>query len=442
METIKKGSYRFNDELAFIRTGTPCVFNFTSNNTTFEGIAFNGLSATSWGVIYANDIETEELTPAYAISYGGLDGGWQNTNYQHITIPTDTEVDDTFATWFEANTEPIGAEATPAVEITYKGEPLTTLDVGDIVTLCTNERKLEGDLVIKANGGRGGSCTGTHIVDVDKLPEKGVEGTVYRVEETRLTEFGRRAESGEIVPTLWVYALLLNAEPNVYNVNSLDDVKEPQHLETFSFYFVMPEKMLYVWLEDEGGNLGWHSVPDGAPFLGEGEELYYITKQEHTYYEWVSEEFHNIIFEVEGTVISIASLLTGLGIEHSFNIIPTETTEGIKVSVNTDSITDDTALHFYYIEDKNGIYLYKDNGTGEYEWVLYDADITFDGFVIDEGDVVTDGCYAVGGYPGWKKYLKPSGQITVTQNNTNIDVRNFSRAKIKATEYGGKVVYE
>ena len=127
---------------------------------------------------------------------------------------------------------------------------------------------------------------------------------------------------------------------------------------------------------------------------------------------------------------------------NGFNIIPTKTTEGIKVSVGDDITDSDTIIHFYYIEDKNGIYLYKDNGTGKNEWVLYDADMTFDGFVVDEGDVVTDGCYAVGGYPGWKKYLKPSGQITVMQNNTNIDVRNVSRAKIKATEYGGKVVYE
>lgn len=202
MATIKKGSYRWNDNpdissapinestyngtTISIPISTPAEIHlnngmeisFTLSNIDTLSIIPNDVlgidaptiiytnneSAVSLGMVYNGETQTmtvNAFAPYWAGAYSpALQGSpyvaWSTQAEEGLSLDglgkvfnvlEDTPVDDTFATWFDANTEPVGN--TPAVEITYKGETIS-LSAGDVATLHIKDHKLTEDLVIKA----------------------------------------------------------------------------------------------------------------------------------------------------------------------------------------------------------------------------------------------------------------------------------------------------
>lgn len=64
---------------------------------------------------------------------------------QTFTVTEDTDVDDTFGTWFSASTSTVGSGAT----VTYDGRDLVTIATGETVTLKCAGLKMKTDVVIK-----------------------------------------------------------------------------------------------------------------------------------------------------------------------------------------------------------------------------------------------------------------------------------------------------
>ena len=170
MATIKKGTYRFNDVIAndgsangtynlsfkittnwFLDIDNLTIIPNTPQTAEYNNIEINGgtikysdtivymsIEDTYWDYMYQGMLMFELTNAELMKGYG-----------QIITIETDQTVDDTFATWFEANAKPY-TESTSAVEITYKGETIS-LEAGETIALHTSGKKLTEDLVIKAN---------------------------------------------------------------------------------------------------------------------------------------------------------------------------------------------------------------------------------------------------------------------------------------------------
>ena len=190
MATIKKGTYRFNDSLTIPANDFDFSLPFTTINYTFDEpkdsadipnlIVYEDGVLSYMGLVYIKadgsecyNLSFREATNSainvYAFPPGNDYVGWWGDNVYSglmsygcspskieqiklvnrvINVTADTDVDEEHATWFNANTKPVGDEATPAVSITYKGETIS-LNSGETVTLHTTEKKLTEDLVIK-----------------------------------------------------------------------------------------------------------------------------------------------------------------------------------------------------------------------------------------------------------------------------------------------------
>ena len=182
---IKKGKYRFNDVLtmwqdlsnvsSFINIPFTCTYN-TIDETTFEVTEvtyyFNRFTVESHiensvAYSYYNESDVyergsffytqskgwktkylgftrEEALSAYPEAIVDKASVVYGDSIQTITITEDTEVDETFATWFSENTVEI-----KQVLIQYK-EKTIDVDLGKTATLHIGGKKLTSDIVIKA----------------------------------------------------------------------------------------------------------------------------------------------------------------------------------------------------------------------------------------------------------------------------------------------------
>lgn len=105
MATIKKGTYRFNDVLAFNQYWNPQTVNFTSNNNSYFGFFLIAPAKNEYCLCYCDDVSTGSGKPAYGTTTsGGIPLGWNTSAVsQTITITEDQDVTDDFYTWFTAN---------------------------------------------------------------------------------------------------------------------------------------------------------------------------------------------------------------------------------------------------------------------------------------------------------------------------------------------------
>ena len=107
---IKAGTYRFNDELTTLSTDGDITqklpFTATLNSTTYTlGSITLGLRQDidlEFAVMYNHTNDVNQ----YRVYWGGWSFGreFYGENVQIFTVTADTEVDDTFATWFTENT--------------------------------------------------------------------------------------------------------------------------------------------------------------------------------------------------------------------------------------------------------------------------------------------------------------------------------------------------
>lgn len=311
------------------------------------------------------------------------------------------------------------------------------------LTTGKSDRNLTGAVKsLVAGYGQGGSCSGTHVIEVDALPTGGVAGAIYKTSDVLLNDILLLDNtSGETIPLLEAI--------NIRHVDSYDDLLAILPENGIKACFVKSECMLYVG-EISDGTVQWTAIPDGTV---DGDiTCVYELAPSNSYYEWISSDYHDVfrdVIIVEGSyTISLKHLYEAEGAdEYSFNIIPTQTTEGIKIT----NLSDTPAIHIYYIEDANDLFAYGDHdGSGTNQWLSVTqyaseeetVDLPFNGFVNHAGEAVKDGVYAVGSAPGWKRYFRPIGTIYTDNITSAVDVTDYAAVRVMVPEYTGKVVYE
>lgn len=104
---LKAGTYRFNDVLTYpsfaSEDGTTFAINFTLPNNDDPSFVFQGMSFLGNEEMYGLGYCTNISTSAYEMMYINMQG-WVIPELQTHTITQDTEVDETFGTWYIANT--------------------------------------------------------------------------------------------------------------------------------------------------------------------------------------------------------------------------------------------------------------------------------------------------------------------------------------------------
>lgn len=148
-----------------------------------------------------------------------------------------------------------------------------------------------------------------------------------------------------------------------------------------------------------------------------------------SYYRY-GQTFTDVVVVTDSNAWSMDAAMSAGGSyeEHSFNIIPTKTTENVKVSRFTSG---NYAHHYYYIEDENDVFWYGDvDSTGINAWVSYGSqyDSTFNGVVSDISKAAEKGYYAIGGI-GWTRYFAPNGALKITENGTH-DIAEYASVTV------------
>lgn len=162
---LKAGTYRFRNVLTIPVVDVVGDFNFVSNDIDYIQLSFVDLAGTeatsaNWNLLFSDGLGILDPETKSAIPYSYTDGsgGWNDTLYQSITITSDTEVEDTFGTWYIANTNYNEVNAKPLAEITYNGETIAQLNAGETATLkCgptdDTEYKMASDIAVKIESG-------------------------------------------------------------------------------------------------------------------------------------------------------------------------------------------------------------------------------------------------------------------------------------------------
>ena len=70
---------------------------------------------------------------------------------RNTTLAKDTEVDDTFGTWYISSTNYNEVNAKPIAEITYNGQTIAQLNAGETCTIKCAEKRMVTDIIIKIN---------------------------------------------------------------------------------------------------------------------------------------------------------------------------------------------------------------------------------------------------------------------------------------------------
>ena len=267
---------------------------------------------------------------------------------------------------------------------------------------------------LEAGYGQGGSteCSGEHVIQVEELPETGEEGTVYKIKEIRLIDLFMNSWGYSYVLIMEVFT---GVSPTIYNVNSLDDVKEPNAM---AIYYVVPEKTAYGYQDGS-----WSSVP-------EGDEYTYVLADEFVYYEWQNLGLKDVV--MDGNLLSILATTSYYYVE----------TKPVDPQVTDAS---NGVLHIYYVSDENDLFCYGDfDETGANSWsslgVMLDG-ATFGGWVQSQAEATDESKYYAIGGKFFKKRFTPYGKITILEANKIMDVRDFETAIASITKYSGGKVY-
>lgn len=177
MATIK-GKWRFNNAvtpLTWLNEYQIENVNFTSNGEHFTDIYWNSIPDPNDDVYHIYYADTLAVR-----GYYGNISSWENEAYKTIEFDGEQEVSDNFLAWMQEN-------ATRQAERTPTAESVTNNIIGLIssanATTGKNDHTLNDAVISLMAGygqGVGGECPKPHVVDVDELPEVGVEGAVYK----------------------------------------------------------------------------------------------------------------------------------------------------------------------------------------------------------------------------------------------------------------------
>ena len=348
---LKAGTYRFNDVLVDIpHLGNgenwfsfPCsgriVLPDYNVDSTFTATDI-GFVDGKFVELYVSDIQPNlwGYTFPTAKSIYGSDGFIDNGIYsQFLTLDVDTEVDDTFGTWYISNTNYNEVNKSSLVTIEYNCSTIAELNAGETATLSCNGFAMASDVVVKVGEVEAG---GSGIIEVDELPEVGEEGAFYSVSaftdvaaylggETQLFKEGMEAQGA----TFECYEVA--TAPTA-------DIKESNMMDEWHLYYIKDENDIFVYSD------GWYpfSLLLQVPFMGKikslsdisengyyayagGDVLYQYTNGEYIKYTPISVECLAFTSNGDGTCY-----VSGIGTYKKTNLIaiPATSPEGDTVT--------------------------------------------------------------------------------------------------------------
>ena len=195
--------------------------------------------------------------------------------------------------------------------------------------------------------GEGGTCSGKHIIEVDKLPtENIVEDAVYRIREEKCYDVGVYDESGAYISIMLWAAALLGVPVRIFNVDSLDSVENPLPYPQ-GFYYCRADHKLYSY-DDEKGD--WDAA-DGQ----DGDSLFdkpgWKVSMDYTYYTRSDKEEGPIdmVLAEAGLRILCSEMYGDMIQYHTVSRIPYPEDEDYEEIMSTIQPTEDEGhKHIYY----------------------------------------------------------------------------------------------
>lgn len=156
---LKAGTYRFNDVLNVVDGLVfgeivwlpiePLTFEAEGNTVSISTVGIPVIYNNGKATLFAQGVIGEMSVPSITLY---IDGEWQLSDIQTYTITEDVEVDDTYGTWYIANTNYNEVNATPLATIEYNGETIAQLNAGETAILKCEGLPLETDIIVKVNG--------------------------------------------------------------------------------------------------------------------------------------------------------------------------------------------------------------------------------------------------------------------------------------------------
>lgn len=256
--------------------------------------------------------------------------------------------------------------------------------------LLTAGKYCDKNIVITPVGG--GDFSGEYVIPVDELPTENIDANaVYLCKGAYYKYANERGWTKYLAPT----GTLTITE------NGTHDVTEYARVN--------------VNVPTEGGTGGTCSgnhIIEVTELPTENIDESAVYECGGAYYKKVK-EFTDAVMVSGGEAVKFTDMLQGA--IYSFNTIPTQTTDGILVSDGQN------AMHFYYIEDVNDVFVYfTDNG-----WTpLSVMDMgTYNGMISDISQATADGYYALMESGNrWEKYFTGTQVIEAeTLPTENID---------------------
>lgn len=152
---LKAGTYRFNDVLTydnnfFVDSNElySVSLPFNSNGNNYISLNIIALGGGYQAVTYSNGDDVVVAYSSVTSVEMGLNEGWVD-GYQTHTITKDTEVDETFGTWYIPNTNYNEVNPTHLATIEYNGQVIASLNAGKTGTLSCKGKKMISDLIVK-----------------------------------------------------------------------------------------------------------------------------------------------------------------------------------------------------------------------------------------------------------------------------------------------------
>lgn len=272
------------------------------------------------------------------------------------------------------------------------------------------------------------------VINVDELPaiETRDDTALYCVSEEECVDVGIYDDDGQYMSIIAILSALLEVQIQIFNVPTLDVVADPIPYP-LAFYYCKADRMLYSWDDEEG-------IWD--PCDGKDEDSLGIpgwqTATNNTYYKPTAGGFTDLII-AEGPIQMSYKQLSPNVHFHTIDTVPEEITDEYEK-------TDENAgaIHLYYAEQDRDVGVFVlDETTSEYVWMsfLETENIELTGVISRTSEITGDGVYVLMA-PPWEKYIRPSGTLTVMENNKTFDATDYESVTVSIPSYTGRVVYE
>lgn len=294
---LKAGTYRFNDVLVDFPpyneslTGNLCEVPFVYDGANYGVMyAFSLTISTIMAetLHFFVDVNTETSVEIYTTQYNNgvatdASKGYVVSTPVEITITADTEVTDTFGTWYIANTN---YEETYLATIEYNGQTIAELNAGETATLSCEGKKMVTDLSVKIESGYvkpSGSVTVTEngTVDVTDIEEVVVDvpipdGYIQPSGSLEITENSTVdvTDKEEVVVNVEPKLTILAKAITVNTIDSDDDHEyyPPEGYDGFSKVMLSVNVPTYLTVSTEDEALDETTIPivEGQIIIVEG----------------------------------------------------------------------------------------------------------------------------------------------------------------------------